>query len=94
MKIYFPNSSSINEWSEWHLTPAGWKQGAQKREDSNQLIEVEAPADRVATYRYHENIAINSTWLQKQTLEIWRNPNSKIVDELLEKFGGCPESLS
>ena len=93
MNIYFPEFNNISEWTEWHLTPTGWRQGTQKRESSEQLIEVEAPTDRVLTVRYHENISINSTWLQKHVIEIWRDSESKTIDQLLEKFGDCPETL-
>ncbi|OKH55273.1 hypothetical protein NIES2101_04735 [Calothrix sp. HK-06] len=93
MNIYFPNSNSINEWTEWHLTPNGWEKGTFSREGNPQLIEVEPPENRVLTCRYHENITINSTWLQKHIIEIWRDSGCKIIDELLEKFAGCPESL-
>ena len=93
MNVYFPNSNSMNEWTEWHLTLNGWEKGTQKRESSAQLIEVEPPCNRVLTCRYHENITINSIWLQKHIIEIWRDLDCKIVDELLEKFASCPESL-
>ncbi|BAZ09057.1 hypothetical protein NIES4071_08630 [Calothrix sp. NIES-4071] len=93
MKIYFPNLNNINEWTEWHLTYNGWEKGTQKREDNPQLIKVEPPDNRVLTCRYHENITINSTWLQKHIIEIWRDSDCERIDELLENFAGCPESL-
>ncbi len=93
MNVYYPDSSNISEWTEWHLTPKGWEKGTQKRELDPQLIEVETPVDRVLTFRYHENLSINSAWLQKHIIEIWKDSDSKIVDELLEKFGNCPETL-
>ncbi|MBW4512675.1 MAG: hypothetical protein KME64_40215 [Scytonematopsis contorta HA4267-MV1] len=93
MNVYYPNSSNISEWTEWHLTPKGWEKGTQKRELEAQLIEVETPVDRVLTFRYHENVSINSVWLEKHITEVWKDLDSKIVDELLEKFGNCPETL-
>jgi hypothetical protein len=93
MNIYFPESSSMSEWTEWHLTTRGWERGFQMRESSEKITETEVPIDRVLTCRYHENVTINSTWMQKHITEIWQDSNLKIVEQMLEKFGTCPECL-
>ncbi|BAZ09089.1 hypothetical protein NIES4071_08950 [Calothrix sp. NIES-4071] len=92
MNIYYPDSSNISAWTEWHLTPLGWERGNQRQENSTQVKQVEAPLDRVLTCRYHENVTINSVWMQKHTIELWRD-SEELVDKLIEKFGFCPESL-
>jgi hypothetical protein len=93
MNVYYPESSNLSEWTEWHLTPRGWEQGSQKREFSAQLKKVEASYDRVLTCRYHENVTINSVWMQKHVSEVWKNSNQQQIDKLIEQFGFCPESL-
>ncbi len=86
--------SNINEWIEWHLTPRGWKPGNEKREFPPYQKEVEAPSDRVLTCRYHQGVAINSIWIQKYTSRIWEIADKNVVDEMIDKFGDCPESFS
>lgn len=93
MNVYYPDKSNLSEWTEWHLTFRGWEQGSQKREFSAQLKEVEAPDDRVLTCRYHENVTINSVWMQKHVSEVCKDSNQQQIDKLIEQFGSCPESL-
>jgi hypothetical protein len=93
MNVYYPDSSNISEWTEWHLTPRGWEQGSQRRESSIQIKEVQAPQDKVLTCRYHENVTINSVWMQKHISEIWKDSDQKLVDKLINQFGYCPQSL-
>jgi hypothetical protein len=93
MNAYLPDFNHVNEWTEWHLTPKGWEQGTQKYEYNTQLKEVEAPEDRLLTCRYHQNITINSVWVQRHTTEIWKHSDQKLVKDMLEKFGDCPQSL-
>lgn len=93
MNVYYPNSGNLNEWTEWHLTPRGWEQGGQKRESSTQIKEVETPQDKVLTCRYHENVTINSVWMQKHVSVTWKDSNQQLVEELIDKFGDCPQSL-
>lgn len=91
MNVYYPDSGNLNEWTEWHLTPRGWEQGSQKREYGDQIKEVEAPQDRVLTCRYHENVTINSVWMQKHTIKIWKDSDQQLVDKLIEQFGDCSQ---
>jgi hypothetical protein len=93
MNIYFSDSSNINEWTEWHLTPRGWERGNEKREDSPLEKKVEAPIDRILTCRYHENLSTNSVWMQKHTNDVWKISDQKILAQMLEKFGNCPQHL-
>jgi hypothetical protein len=47
--------TASREWTEYHLTPAGWMRGSEKTDfDQN---EVTPPADRVLTMRYVEEHA-------------------------------------
>ena len=86
--------TNFNEWIEWHLTPRGWERGTQKLSClAVQVQELEVPLDRVLTYRYHQNFSINSVWMQKHVSEIWKCCDEKIVAELLEKFGNCPQNF-
>ncbi|AFY99678.1 hypothetical protein [Calothrix sp. PCC 6303] len=93
MNIYFPESSKISQWTEWHLTTKGWQRGSQLHESDDEIREIEIALDRVLTCRYHENVTINSIWMQKHINEIWKDSDQKIVDEMLEKFGDCPQML-
>lgn len=88
-----PELTSCNEWTEWHLTLLGWERGTQKRDYPAQVQEVEVALERVLTCRYHQNFSINSVWVQKHTSEIWKSSDKKMVAELLEKFGDCPQNL-
>ncbi|MBF2006506.1 MAG: hypothetical protein IGS49_13835 [Chlorogloeopsis fritschii C42_A2020_084] len=85
--------SHRSEWVEWHLTPRGWERGTEKCDNLAHLIKVEPPEDRVLTCRYHQNIAVNSIWLQTHISEIWKSANQEIVNKLLEKFGSCPQTI-
>lgn len=85
--------TNCNEWTEWHLTPRGWEKGTEKQDYPAQVKQLEPPLDRVLTYRYHQNIPINSIWMQKSANEIWKCSDQKIVAELLQKFGDCPQNL-
>ncbi|NJL63476.1 MAG: hypothetical protein HC903_18650 [Methylacidiphilales bacterium] len=93
MNIYFSDSSDINEWTEWHLTSRGWEQGNQKREDSPFVNKLKAPIDRILTCRYHETLSTNSVWMQKHTNEVWKISDKKVLTQMLEKFGSCPQYL-
>jgi hypothetical protein len=93
MNIYYPDSNNLSAWTEWHLTPLGWEQGSQRQENSTQVKEVDSPLDRVLTCRYHQNVTLNSVWMQKHTIELWRHSDQKLVNRLIEEFGCCPESL-
>jgi hypothetical protein len=93
MNIYFPESSKISQWTEWHLTPRGWERGSQLCESDEQVREIEVPLDRVLTCRYHENVTINSIWMQKHVSQIWRDLDENMVNEMLEKFGACPQVI-
>lgn len=92
MDMYSPNSSNISEWTEWHLTIRGWQKGTQKLEDDTQLKEVKPPEDRVLTCRYHQTIPINSFWVQNHVMEVWKHSDEKLVSDMIERFGDCPQS--
>jgi hypothetical protein len=93
MDNYFVDNSNINEWTEWHLTPRGWERGNEKREDSHLDKKVNPPIDRIFTCRYHQNLSTNSIWIQKHTSDVWKTSDRKILAQMLEKFGNCPQSL-
>ncbi|GJD18139.1 hypothetical protein RIVM261_030950 [Rivularia sp. IAM M-261] len=93
MNIYYPDSNNLSAWTEWHLTRSGWERGSQKQENDTQVKEVKIPFERVLTCRYHVNVTINSVWMQKHAIELWRSAEQELVDKLIDQFGSCPESL-
>lgn len=84
--------SLSNEWTERHLTPAGWVEGTEKLDFSKK--EVPPPQDRVLTCVYRD---YQSHWAAKpeQTVrEQWRAADADDrIAELLERYGPCPEHL-
>ncbi|BAZ39271.1 hypothetical protein NIES4101_52230 [Calothrix sp. NIES-4101] len=93
MKTDFANFGNINQWTEWHLTPRGWERGNKNHEDSPLVIKLEPPIDRILTCRYHENFSNNSVWMKSHISEVWTISDQQILDQMLDKFGSCPQSL-
>lgn len=84
--------SLSKEWTEWHLTPEGWKRGTEKI-DFRQAEILEHPINRVLTCIYKEHLSSAFSSLDKSVEEKWRSGQQEEVDILLKKFGSCPESL-
>jgi hypothetical protein len=81
-----------NEWTEWHLTPRGWEQGATRVQGKGNTWTAE-PEDRALSFVYKEVEASTSTEVNKSLEETWRSKKTKHVEELLKQYGACPEKL-
>ena len=81
-----------NEWTEWHLTPSGWKKGATRVQGQGNTW-TEEPEDRVVSYVYKE-VETNSTPEPRVSAEeTWRSKTATNIDALLREFGPSPRSL-
>ncbi len=78
------------EWTEWHLTPRGWERGSTRVEGRGNHW-ADEPEDRVASFVYSELKTDAGT---RRTAEpTWDNKVTAQVNELLTRFGSCPEKL-
>ena len=78
------------EWTEWHLTPRGWGRGATRLLGKNNWTD--DPEDRVLSYVCKEE-ETSASGLNRSIEETWRSKTCDNIDELLIKFGPCPETL-
>jgi hypothetical protein len=84
--------SASYEWTEWHLSPRGWEQGSCKI-DFGDVHKKEPPHDRVRSCVYHETLSSVFSQMSRYVDETWRSNDEAKVNELLEEFGECPNSL-
>jgi hypothetical protein len=77
------------EWTEWHLTPRGWEAGSSRVDFQGTTI-VEAPADRVATWRYEQTASTGIGDWESGAECLWRSPDGVAIDALEKVFGPCP----
>lgn len=82
--------SASQEWTDWHLSPAGWAAGDKKRDNGTQPGSI--PVDRALTIRYIEDCNGYGP-VSGRRQEMWRNPDAELVVQLLEKFGAAPDEL-
>lgn len=80
-----------DEWTEWHLTPRGWKCGTEQQD--YRRVDRSPPTDRVLTSRYRLYLSTSSALVEKSTEDVWRSADSDVVDELLKLYGNSPEHL-
>jgi hypothetical protein len=75
------------EWTEWHLTPAGWVSGSSRRAGEGNVWRDE-PEDRIITFVYQEQP-------QVKVEESWRSKTAPAaqVEQLLAQHGPCPRKL-
>ena len=75
------------EWTEWHLTPAGWVSGSHRRSGEGNVWHDE-PEDRIITFVYQEQpqVKVEESWRSKVM------PQQQI-DDLLALHGECPRRL-
>ncbi len=79
-----------NEWTEWHLTPEGWRKGATRVHGVGNTW-TEEPEDRVLSFVYKE---LSGAGDVKKTLdETWRSKTAPDIDALLRENGPCPRAL-
>lgn len=81
-----------NEWSEWYLTPTGWIVGS-SRLDCQKPTGRGRPNDAVLGLEYRETIQGPFSSLQKSTSEIFRISDDEKINNLLMKYGPCPEGI-
>ena len=93
-------NSDAPDWSDWHLTPAGWRRGTVQRR-MNRVV-VLPPSDRVLSYRLvvneprrtvepTEDEKIRSGRITFRRLIIWRDEGAEArIAELLAQYGDGP----
>lgn len=90
--------SLSDEWTEWHLTNTGWFRGSSQR-DFGVITKKESPKNTVLTCRFREKIYGFQAYHGKSTryVEMAYDQEEKlkdpIVQDLLKKYGNCPEEL-
>ena len=60
------------QWTEWHLTPAGWVSGSSRRDGEGNVWRDE-PEDRVITFVYQEQIDKAHPEPHATVQESWRS---------------------
>jgi hypothetical protein len=83
------------QWTEWHLTPAGWVSGSSRR-DSEGNVWRDEPEDRVMTFVYQEHTDKAHPVPHASVQESWRSKSvgaGSRIDELLTQHGPCPAKL-
>jgi len=88
------------QWTEWHLTPAGWVSGSSRRDGEGNVWRDE-PNDRVITFVYQEQTNNAQTDIahpaQHATVqESWRLKVAGAtanIEQLLAQHGPCPQNL-
>jgi hypothetical protein len=83
--------SASNEWTEWHLTPDGWKRGTEK--DDFKRVDRKAPDDRVLTVVYREFLSSVYSTTDESLETIWKSSDAKTIATLQAKFGPPPKHL-
>ena len=81
-----------NEWTEWHLTPAGWQRGSTRVQGKGNTW-VDEPEDRVLSYVYKELETSTSPEASVSAEETWRSKTETDVAALLRQHGPSPRSL-
>jgi hypothetical protein len=83
--------SASNEWTEWHLTPAGWQRGTEK--EDFRRVDRDPPPDRVQTAIYREFVSSTFSPMEKSLDIQWEGSNKQKVDNLRKKYGPPPSRL-
>jgi hypothetical protein len=80
------------EWTEWHLTTAGWQRGAMRVQGQGNTW-VDDPPDRIVSFVYQEVETSAAPGPRISCEETWRSKTATNMDELLQQYGACPHSL-
>ncbi len=80
------------EWTEWHLTPEGWKRGSTRVQGKGNTW-ADEPEDRVLSYVYKEVETNGSGQAQVSAEESWRSKTATDIDALLRQHGPSPRQL-
>ena len=78
------------EWTEWHLTPRGWERGSTRVQGRGNDW-AEEPEDRVQSWVYTETETGGGVRCHAEPT--WDNKDLAQGNELLTRFGPCPERL-
>ncbi len=81
-----------NEWTEWHLTPHGWKRGSTRVQGVGNTW-VDEPEDRVLSYVYKEVQTGSSPETKVSSEETWRSKTATGTEALLREHGASPRQL-
>jgi hypothetical protein len=75
------------EWTEWHLTPAGWVSGSSRKAGEGNVWRDE-PEDRIITFVYQEQpqVKVEESWRSKTAA-------AEHIEQLLKQHGECPRKL-
>jgi hypothetical protein len=99
--MQFGESMAISrQWTEWHLTPAGWVSGSSRRDGEGNVWRDE-PNDRVITFVYQEQTSKAQTDKahpepHATVQESWRSKAAGAtahIEQLLAQHGPCPQNL-
>ena len=83
------------QWTEWHLTPAGWVSGSSRRDGEGNVWRDE-PIDRVITFVYQEQTDKVHPEGKTTVQESWRSKATGAdahIEQLLSQHGPCPQNL-
>jgi hypothetical protein len=83
------------QWTEWHLTPAGWVSGSSRRDGEGNVWRDEPP-DRAVTFVYQEQIDKAHPTPNATVQESWRSKAAgaaEHIELLLAQHGACPRKL-
>ena len=81
-----------DEWTDWHLTPGGWKAGSVQLDGQSRKT-VKPPADRVLTCRFQDVTVSPHRRPEKTVTELWHSRNEDLIEQLLARYGECPRRL-
>lgn len=82
--------SASLEWTEWHLTPEGWKRGTIKSEKGIQ--QTGEPVGSVARFQYvedHSGYGRDTSILTHTSSPV----DLQAFEHLISLYGTCPTSL-
>lgn len=77
------------EYTDWHLTPDGWKRGT-TRTDNGVVEDVAIPSGCVATYRCTEEYSSPASRPNRFSAITWQSPEHEELSKLLDVYGDCP----
>jgi hypothetical protein len=83
--------ATSNEWTDWHLTPQGWKKGSEKTDFDR--TDCEPPVDRVITVRWSDYLGHPFATARRGHTTMWQSNDIKQVEDLLQKYGEAPKHL-
>lgn len=83
--------SASHEFTERHLTPAGWIRGS-TRVDPGRIAMQEPPGDRVLTVMWTERCNGYGP-VHGSSSTTWRSEDAAAIARLIAQFGEAPRSL-